>query len=184
MNKAEIYSKLMPISSNNKVIKGTAALYYNGTPGSEFPIADNYVVRFSKGSLKLQDTVFAYLGHDTGKPLAKTPDSLKLSLDDQGLHFEAQLPDTSYARDLQALIESGVVQGCSFGCYPVTTRMAKEGQTDVRWIDEAQVFEISPTHNPAFGGTEVALLERDKFHASSLEENEKKLAVLLNSIKS
>lgn len=41
--------------------------------------------------------------------------TLRLEEDDQGLHFECELPDTSYARDLSECLRRGDIDGCSFG---------------------------------------------------------------------
>ncbi len=46
-----------------------------------------------------------------GRTLSQT---LRLAVDDTGLEYEVDLPDTQYARDLAALAERGDVQHSSF----------------------------------------------------------------------
>ncbi len=66
--------------------------------------------------LQLPDNIPLTLEHDQSKVLATTRSGrLKLSEDAKGLAVDADLADTSLARDLKALVDSGDVQGMSFG---------------------------------------------------------------------
>lgn len=54
--------------------------------------------------------------HDNGKLLGRTESgTLLVQEDSKGLRFEVLLPETSYARDLVALMERGDAYECSFG---------------------------------------------------------------------
>jgi HK97 family phage prohead protease len=160
----ETFFQKTKLNNQSRTIKGYAALYYDAhNPGSEFPITDDYVVRFSKGAFKLMPSVFAYFSHEKDKVLGKLGKNLSIAFDNRGMAFELSLPDTPTGNEVLALIEAEIIEGCSFGCYPVKTHMAKEGGKDVRWMDEVEVFEVSPTHDPAFVGTEVSLLARDEW---------------------
>lgn len=60
--------------------------------------------------------VFLLYGHDYSKPLASVKaGTLKLNVDDTGLHFEAELTDTTYSNDVYENISKGVVDSMSFG---------------------------------------------------------------------
>jgi HK97 family phage prohead protease len=59
--------------------------------------------------------VVALNNHNADQVLGRVGSgTLRLEEDDTGLRFELDLPDTSYARDLSALVQRGDVAGCSF----------------------------------------------------------------------
>ncbi|KFN91874.1 phage protein [Tetragenococcus muriaticus 3MR10-3] len=59
---------------------------------------------------------FLLYDHDYSKPLASVKnDTLKLEVDETGLHFEATLNDTTYAKDVYENVSTGVVDAMSFG---------------------------------------------------------------------
>ncbi|AOF49615.1 capsid protein [Tetragenococcus halophilus] len=59
---------------------------------------------------------FLLYDHDYSKPLASVKnDTLKIEVDDVGLHFEATLNDTTYAKDVYENVSTGVVDSMSFG---------------------------------------------------------------------
>ena len=88
--------------------------------------------------------------------------TLRLEEDDNGLRFELDLPATSYARDLSALVERGDVSGCSFA---FRVRSGGElweeinGET-IRTLTALDLGEITITASPAYGATSVALRNR------------------------
>lgn len=91
-----------------------------------------------------------------GSTRAKT---LRLEVDDIGLSFEVDLPDTSYARDLRELVEREDVRGCSFGFVPGADRWSRApdgGQlrthTSIR-----ELVDVSLVTHPAYDGTDVRL---------------------------
>lgn len=57
--------------------------------------------------------------HDPTRVLGReSVGTLRLRVDSTGLEWEADLPDTGYARDLAALVERGDIDGASFGFVP------------------------------------------------------------------
>lgn len=95
--------------------------------------------------------------HDSGKVLAReSAGTLKLNDTDEGLDFEAELPNTSVARDLVESIRRGDIDGMSFG-FNVNQdswdRTDEEG--DVRTVIEGRVREISAVAFPAYPATDV-----------------------------
>jgi HK97 family phage prohead protease len=69
-----------------------------------------------KGAVNGTADVRALVDHNPEKLIGRTSaNTLKLSEDAHGLRVEVDLPDTSYANDLKALMKRGDVKGMSFG---------------------------------------------------------------------
>ncbi|MGY4713058.1 HK97 family phage prohead protease [Mycolicibacterium sp. CBM1] len=108
--------------------------------------------------------VAALLNHNEDKLLARTTNnSLRLSADSHGLQFEFDLnPDLSITNDVRAMVESGLITGCSFafrmdpsGSGQNWTR--DEGR-DLRTITSiASLHDVSVVTYPAYDGTAVSL---------------------------
>lgn len=96
--------------------------------------------------------------HDTSKPLARVrAGNLRIYTDENGLGFEATLPNTEDARTAHELIRSGVVTQCSFGFIVKQERYEKgpDGKP-VRVITEADLREVSIVTFPANPATSVS----------------------------
>ena len=106
--------------------------------------------------------IFAYFNHDWSKVLARTPNSLKLDLRDDGLYYEFEAPNTQDGNDLLEHIKRGEMYGTSFafslpedGSGEVWTK-----QEDGTYLREIIMFdalyEISPVYTPAYPTTSVS----------------------------
>jgi HK97 family phage prohead protease len=91
-----------------------------------------------------------------GSTRAKT---LRLKVDDDGLAFEADLPDTSYARDLKELIARSDISGMSFGFIPGKDEWSRapDGRQLRTHTSLRMLLDVSPVSYPAYDGTEVYL---------------------------
>lgn len=92
--------------------------------------------------------VKALFAHDSSKILGRTKNgTLKLSNgmigEVAGLVCECAVSDTSYSRDLYALIKRGDVTTMSFGFYPVKERIEKDGEDEVHYLLEVRLIEVS-----------------------------------------
>ncbi|MBF7025932.1 HK97 family phage prohead protease [Staphylococcus kloosii] len=77
-----------------------------------------FVETISPEALKETDLsdVRCLIDHDSSKVLGRTvSETLELNVDDEGLHFRCQLPNTTYAKDLYENIRLGNISQCSFG---------------------------------------------------------------------
>lgn len=74
-----------------------------------------------------------------------------------GLHYSAVLPDTQYARDLQALIQRGDVTGSSAAFYILAHRWEQRGDRRVRVVETARLVEGSPCSFPAYETSSTGL---------------------------
>lgn len=78
-------------------------------------------------------------------------DTLRLSQDSRGLHYEVDLPDTQVARDLYESISRGDVTQSSFGFAAIEDDfMADEEAGLLRQLREVQLFDVSPVTYPAY----------------------------------
>jgi len=106
----------------------------------------------------------ALINHDPsallGRQSAKT---LRLSVDDEGLPFEVDLPDTSYANDLRVLVERGDLTGASFGFIPGKDSFSRapDGRQLRTHTSIAELIDISAVTFPAYDGAGVALRHYD-----------------------
>ncbi len=87
--------------------------------------------------------------------------TLRVDADAQGLAFEIDLPATSYAADLRALVERGDLDGASFGFVPGTSRLERAEAGTIRWHTAVrQLVDVSPVTFPAYAGASTALRSR------------------------
>lgn len=147
-----------------------------------------------KGSLDncdLSDVILNF-NHDTNKILARNTKvegigSLKLSVDDKGLFFDAIPTNTSYSRDLIENMENGIVGKCSFAFYLDWTD--KDAQSwdwddgargyDFRTINKiAKISDVSIVVNPAYESTSSTIYKRSKEEHDNLVQFEKDLQEL------
>ena len=122
--------------------------------------------------------IFAYFNHDWSKVLARTPNSLKLDLRNDGLYYEFEAPNTQDGNDLLEHIKRGEMYGTSFafslpedGSGEVWTK--QEDGTYLREIIMFEtIYEISPVYTPAYPTTSVSA--RCLEHVRKLEEQNMK----------
>lgn len=83
--------------------------------------------------------------------------SLTLEVVDEGLAFANELPATSYADDLLALVERGDLDEMSFQFVPGVFSLSKDadGVSVQRHTDVAELIDVSYVAIPAFAGTSV-----------------------------
>lgn len=102
--------------------------------------------------------------------------TLRLRTDSDGLVFEVDLPDTSYANDLRKLVARGDMRGASFGFIPDTSKStwtrAADGMSVHTINSVSHLRDVGPVTFPAYSGTGVALrsydIERSESNRSRL----------------
>lgn len=122
----------------------------------------------------LQDDVRALFNHDPSMVLARSKGgngTLRLSVDEIGLRYEFEAPDTQLGRDLVTSLRRGDVDQSSFGFI-----VAEDGQTweerqdgeGPRFLKRTitkvrQLLDVSPVTYPAYPDATVALRSFRKF---------------------
>jgi HK97 family phage prohead protease len=153
-------------ADKSPVIRGYAAVFYNGTPETEFRLWPGMVERISKGAfdraLREGDDVRGLFNHDANLILGRTaakPPTMRLFVDAKGLRYEIDPPDTQVARDLLIAIKRGDVTGSSFGFRIRAEKFIKpekdSNEPVVRQIEDVELFDVSPVVFPAYEATQV-----------------------------
>ena len=110
------------------------------------------------------DDVRALINHNPTQVLGRmSAGTLRLETDDDGLVFDVDLPDTSYARDLRELVARGDITGASFGFVPGEHKWGKapDGRSLRTHTSVKRLLDVSPVTFPAYEGTDVALRSVD-----------------------
>jgi hypothetical protein len=110
-----------------------------------------------QNTLNADEDVKLYYNHDTSQPLARTKNgSLRLFTDDKGLRFEADLPDTTLAKDVKELLNRKILTGeMSFGFYNIRDSWSPDKKQ--RKVNEAKLVEISVVVDAAYPSTSSQL---------------------------
>lgn len=108
--------------------------------------------------------VRAMFNHDAGRILGRqSAGTLRLDVDEVGLRYEVDLPDTSYAADLRAMIARGDVSGSSFGFIPAQWRdeLQASGRRLRTHTSIGRLIDVSAVPMPAYAEATVALRSLD-----------------------
>jgi HK97 family phage prohead protease len=112
-------------------------------------------------SLASDGDVLARAEHDSRMLLGRrSSGTLRLSVDATGLRYEVDLPDTSVARDLSALVERGDVKQSSFAFF-IEERADEEWKTTaegtpLRILKRVSLVDVAPVAQPAYTQTTVS----------------------------
>lgn len=111
--------------------------------------------------------------------------SLILSLDDIGLKWDANLFDTSVARDVYALVKGGGLDKCSFAF--TVEEEEYDSSTHTRTIKKiGKLFDVSIVDIPAYDDTDVSARDyfksEDEKYKTLERENQRKRAILKLSL--
>ena len=120
----------------------------------------------------LDDDVRALFNHDSNWILGRNrAGTLRLKVDERGLVYEIDPPDTTAGRDVTVSLERGDVTQSSFGfrVAPSGDDWAEDrGGNIIRTIKKfARLFDVSPVTYPAYPDTDVAKRELRAYLARS-----------------
>jgi HK97 family phage prohead protease len=157
----------------NMIVEGYA-LKFN----RESNLLGEFVEVISPEALRNADLsdVRCLIDHNSSYVLGRTvADTLKLEVDDVGLRFRCELPNTSYARDLYENIKLGNINQCSFGFTIEEDGDEFERREDgifKRTVNKIRsLFDVSIVTYPAYEDTDVAPALRS---IKNIKENEQK----------
>ncbi|WP_216594248.1 HK97 family phage prohead protease [Staphylococcus shinii] len=145
----------------NMIIEGYA-LRFN-TESNPLGINQKFVETIDSNSLENADLsdVRCLIDHNSSYVLGRTTaKTLNLKVDDEGLHFRCQLPNTTYAKDLYENVKLGNINQCSFGFSVDKDGDSFEKRNDglfkrtIKKIKSLQ--DVSVVTYPAYKDTDVA----------------------------
>ncbi|MFR0541831.1 HK97 family phage prohead protease [Limosilactobacillus reuteri subsp. suis] len=144
-------------------VSGYAVVF--NQPSQPLPFVE-YISRDALNDVDFSKTLLLY-AHDYNKILARADSAtLKTEIDDNGLKFTAQIPDTTLGTDTFKNIQAGNVKGCSFG-FTIAQGGdrwdTRDDGTTVHYVDKIDtVSELTLTAIPAYEETSVsAQVQRD-----------------------
>lgn len=133
-----------------RTITGYAAIY-----NSDSEDLGGFIERMAPSSFdgRLQDDVRVLFNHDNNLVLGRTiSGTATLEVDEKGLKYTCQLPDTSYAKDLIELMERGDVTQSSFA-FTIEDESWEERADGmlIRTVKKVgQLYDVSPVTYPAY----------------------------------
>ena len=116
--------------------------------------------------------------HDPGQLLGRTKSgTMRLAIDDTGLRYEIDLPETQIARDLATEIERGDIDGSSFSF----TTEPKGGDS---WDESTSpptrtlmnvrdLFDVGPVAYPAYLDTEASMRTLARYTESRAQDRQR-----------
>jgi len=123
-------------------------------------------------TLRENPDVFALAEHDPMRILGRTTNgTLRIQPDERGLRVELLPADTSYARDLLALVKRGDVAGMSFRFrpYPGGASMdLKASPLPLRTLTSVELREVSIVSTPAYPDTSIGVRDLEAARAASV----------------
>lgn len=158
-------SQIRAVNNNDGsyTVSGYAVVF--NQPSQPLPFIE-YISRDALNDVDFSKTLLLY-AHDYNKILARADSSsLKTEIDDNGLKFTAQIPDTTLGTDTFKNIQAGNVKGCSFG-FTIAQGGdrwdTRQDGTTVHYVDKIDtVSELTLTAIPAYEETSVsAQVKRD-----------------------
>jgi HK97 family phage prohead protease len=156
--------------TESRTIRGYAAVF-----NSDTMIGDYFIERIEAGAFDdvLKDDVRALFNHDTNLPLSRTGAGLKIGVDEVGLWYEFDAPETSYGNDLLINVRAGIIKESSFSFSVKSEKWEDKGKDSpsVRTIMKFEkLFDVSPVTYPAYADTSVATRSLEQFKKQSTNQ--------------
>lgn len=124
--------------------------------------------------------VLALVNHDISRGvLARSRNgagSLSLTVDERGLRYEFDAPETQLGDELLEGIKRGDITASSFGFTVADEEWSyPEGEPSVRHIKKVRaLYDVSPVYHPAYRGTSVAARSLEMAKGTDKEATETK----------
>ena len=154
-------------SKENKVT-GYAALF--DTDSRDLGFRETISKRAFDG--RLEDNVILTLNHDPNLLLDRNiGGTLRLSVDERGLRYDATLPDTTAGKDVAELMKRGLLYESSFAFTVEEDDWSKDGDTTRRQINKiGRLVDVSIVGVAAYADTNVALRSKETFENNIKKE--------------
>ena len=129
-------------------------------PGTEYELFPGLVERIDSAAFDSAiqaDDVRALVNHDPNQLIGRSAaGTLRLSVDNTGLRYEIDLPDTSAGRDVRESVSRGDLDGSSFSFVPERIETEQDGERQVRRVMSVRLMDVGPVAFPAYEGSTVA----------------------------
>lgn len=113
--------------------------------------------------------VVSLFNHSADNLLGRTPNTLTLRNDDNGLFMETELPDTELGRSVFTAIQRGDLKGQSFSFSNFEATWSKDfTRRNITKI--SNLYDVGPVTFPAYPDTNVAARDREAAMAAAEEE--------------
>ncbi len=143
-----------------RTITGYAAVFYNAAePATQYTIWDDFVERIMPGAFTralTEDDVRGLFNHNPDMLLGRnTSGTMRLIVDDVGLRYEIDAPDTQCGRDTITSLERKDLTGSSFSFTtdPGTVVWREEDGITIREIHACKLWDVGPVTFPAYEAT-------------------------------
>ncbi len=140
-------------------IEGYAAVFYDGTPSTQYALNDRSVERIDRRAFDraiAEDDVVALFNHNRDNVLGRLESgTLELSVDARGLKYRIAPGDdqTSVYSDVLKMQNRGDIRGSSFAFLPDEEVVTRESDIDVYTVMSLRLFDVGPVTFPAYEGT-------------------------------
>lgn len=139
-------------------IVGYGAVFFRASdPGTVYAWWGDIEERIMPGAFDRavrEDDVRGLFNHSPHYVLGRTKaGTMRLSVDEKGLRYEIDAPDTQAGRDAVASIRRGDIDGSSFSFVTTDEEWIKEGGKQVRLVRGVQLFDVGPVTFPAYEAT-------------------------------
>lgn len=172
------------INPDSRTVEGYAVVFNSQSEDLGFYETINPSA-ITEDVLKRSD-VFCLFNHDQDKVLARSKygtGSLQLQLDERGLKYTFQAPNTDLGNELLEYLKRGDIESSSFAFVVSTDEGSEVWETradgrqyrEILKIDE--LFDVSPVFNPAYSSTSVSQRTLDKLNQLREMQDEKEKEV-------
>ena len=158
----------MDEDSKETKVTGYAALF--DTDSRDLGFRETISKRAFDG--RLEDNVILTYNHDANLLLDRNiGGTLRLSVDERGLRYDATLPDTTAGKDVAELMKRGLLYESSFAFTVEEDDWSKDGDTTRRQINKiGRLVDVSIVGVAAYADTNVALRSKETFENNIKKE--------------
>ena len=158
----------MDEDSKETKVTGYAALF--DTDSRDLGFRETISTRAFDG--RLEDNVILTFNHDANLLLDRNiGGTLKLSVDERGLKYDATLPNTTTGKDVAELMKRGLLYESSFAFTVEEDDWSKDGDTTRRQINKiGRLVDVSIVGVAAYADTNVALRSKETFENNIKKE--------------
>ena len=144
---------------NGHTIRGYAAVF--NSPSEDLGGFIEYIAPGAFDNV-MNDDVRGFYNHDWNYLLGRVSSgTLRLSLDEKGLAYEIDLPNTTYANDLVELMRRGDVNQSSFAFMIEADKWETKGKQNIRTITKvSRLIDVAPVVIPAYPAATSGLVSR------------------------